>query len=127
MALGSLGPQTSPRSTALPASPRFLAAAIAIRILLVLGVLAAGDLGYTALAAVISAAGPGIGLIGGLDTMLRHLSFYVSVTLAAVTMVVGAVVVWREPRLNRPGVIIVVSGILSAASVALILLIHVLR
>lgn len=85
MALGSLGTQTSSTSTAVPASPRFLAA------------------------------------------MLRHFSFYVSVALAAVTMVVGAVVVWREPRLNRPGVIIVVSGILSAASVALILLTHALR
>lgn len=51
MALGSLGTPTNSTSTAVAATPRFLAAAIAIHILLVLGVLAAGDLGYTALAA----------------------------------------------------------------------------
>jgi hypothetical protein len=96
-------------------------------VLLVLGVLAAADLGFIALSALIYAVDPGVGLIGDFGAVLSYFTFYPSVTVAAITMVVGAVVVWREPRLNRLGVIIVLSGILSAAFVALILLPHALK
>jgi hypothetical protein len=102
-------------------------AKIATAILLGLAVLAAADLGFTALAVVLSTLNPRIGLIGDAGAVLSYFTFYPSVLVAALTLVAGALIAWRNPSLTKLGIAVVITGILSAAFVAVALLPHALR
>jgi hypothetical protein len=103
---------------------RFSALVIATTVVLVLAALSAADLGFIALAATVADIHPSIGVFGDFGAVLSYFTFYPSVFVAAITLVVGALVNWRAPQLHRRGVAIVVCGILSAAFVALALLPH---
>jgi len=116
--------------TAIPARRRFSIATIATGLVLVLAILAAGDLGFTALAVVLSTVNPRIGMIGDAGAVLSYFTFYPSVLLAALTLLAGALIAWRNPhnpRLTRLALAAVVTGILSAAFVAVSLLPQALR
>lgn len=113
--------------TASPRRRRFTIESVATSIVLGLAVLAAADLGFTALAVILSTVNPRIGLIGDLGAVLSYLTFYPSMFVAAVTLAIGALVAWRNPRLTRLGIAVVIAGILSAAFVAVALLPHTLR
>lgn len=102
-------------------------AKIATGVVLGLAVLAAADLGFTALAVLLSTVNPRIGLIGDAGAVLSYFTFYPSVLVAALTLLAGALIAWRNPRLTRLGIAVVITGIFSAAFVALALLPHVLR
>ena len=95
--------------------------------MLVLAILAAADLGFTALAVILSTVNPRIGLIGDAGAVLSYFTFYPSILVAAVTLLVGGLIVWRNPRLARLAFAVVITGIFSAAFVALALLPHALR
>ena len=113
--------------TAIHSRRRFSIAEIATGIVLGLAVLAAADLGFTALAAILFTVNPQIGLIGDAGAVLSYFTFYPSVLVAALTLVAGALIAWRNPRLTRLGIAVVITGILSAAFVAVALLPHALR
>lgn len=102
-------------------------AKIATAVLLVLAVLAAADLGFTALAVILSTVNPRIGLIGDAGAVLSYFTFYPSVLVAALTLIAGALIAWRNPSLTKLAVAVVITGILSAAFVAVALLPHALR
>ena len=95
--------------------------------MLVLAILAAADLGFTALAVILSTVNPRIGLIGDAGAVLSYFTFYPSILVAAVTLLVGGLIVWRNPRLARLAFAVVITGIFSAAFVAVALLPHALR
>jgi len=113
--------------TAIPLWRRIPIAKIATGVLLGLAVLAALDLGFTALAVVLSTLNPRIGLIGDAGAVLSYFTFYPSVLVAALTLLAGALIAWRNPSLTRLGIAVVITGILSAAFVAVALLPHALR
>jgi len=113
--------------TAIHSRRRFSIAEIATGIVLGLAVLAAADLGFTALAAILFTVNPQIGLIGDAGAVPSYFTFYPSVLVAALTLVAGALIAWRNPRLTRLGIAVVITGILSAAFVAVALLPHALR
>ena len=102
-------------------------AKIATTVLLGLAVLAAADLGFTALAVILSTVNPRIGLIGDAGAVLSYFTFYPSILVGAVTLLVGGLIAWRNPRLARLGFAVVITGIFSAAFVAVALLPHALR
>ena len=102
-------------------------ATIATGAVLGLAVLAAGDLGFTALAVILATVNPQIGLIGDAGAVLSYFTFYPAVLVAALTLLAGAVIAWRDPRLIRLGIAVVVTGILSAAFVVIALLPQALR
>ena len=102
-------------------------AKIATAVLLGFAVLAAADLGFTALAVILSTVNPRIGLIGDAGAVLSYFTFYPSILVGAVTLLVGGLIVWRNPRLARLGFAVVITGIFSAAFVAVALLPHALR
>ena len=102
-------------------------AKIATTVLLGLAVLAAADLGFTAFAVILSTVNPRIGLIGDAGAVLSYFTFYPSVLVGAVTLLVGGLIAWRNPRLARLGFAVVITGIFSAAFVAVALLPHALR
>ena len=95
--------------------------------MLVLAILAAADLGFTALAVILSTVNPRIGLIGDAGAVLSYFTFYPSILVAALTLLVGGLIVWRNPRLARLAFAVVITGIFSAAFVAVALLPHALR
>ena len=95
--------------------------------MLVLAILAAADLGFTALAVILSTVNPRIGLIGDAGAVLSYFTFYPSILVAAVTLLVGGLIVWRNPRLARLAFAVMITGIFSAAFVAVALLPHALR
>jgi hypothetical protein len=113
--------------TAIHARRRFPIAGVATGIILALAVLAAADLGFIALAVILFTVNPQIGLIGDAGAVLSYFTFYPSVLVAALTLLAGALIAWRNPRLTRLGVAVVMTGILSAAFVAVALLPHALR
>ena len=116
--------------TAIAARRRFSIpsiASIATGVVLVLAILAAADLGFTALAVILSTVNPRIGLIGDAGAVLSYFTFYPSILVAAVTLLVGGLIVWRNPRLARLAFAVVITGIFSAAFVAVALLPHALR
>ncbi|MFM9919089.1 hypothetical protein [Lacisediminihabitans sp. H27-G8] len=112
--------------TALSAWRRIPIAKIATGLVLALAILAAADLGFTALAVVLSTVDPKIGLIGDAGALLSYFTFYPSVLIAALTLLAGALIAWRNPDLTRLGIAVVITGILSAAFVAVALLPHAL-
>jgi hypothetical protein len=112
--------------TALPVGRRLPIMKIATVLLLALAVIAAADLGFTALAVILSTINPQIGLIGDAGVVLSYFTFYPCVLVAALTLLAGAAAAWRNPSLTRLGIAVVVMGILSAAFVAVVLLPHML-
>ncbi|MEC5169172.1 hypothetical protein [Glaciihabitans sp. GrIS 2.15] len=113
--------------TAIPVWRRIPIAKIATAVLLGLALLAAADLGFTALAVILSTVNPQIGLIGDAGAVLSYFTFYPSVLVAALTLIAGALIAWRNPSLTKLGIAVVITGILSAAFVAVALLPHALR
>jgi hypothetical protein len=111
----------------LSASTIATVATVATRAVLALAVLAAADLGFTALAVILATVNPEIGLIGDAGAVLSYFTFYPAVLVAALTLLAGAVIAWRDPRLIRLGIAVVVTGILSAAFVVIALLPQALR
>ena len=111
----------------IPAHRRFTIAGAATAVVLGLALIAATDLGFTALAVVLSTINPRIGLIADAGAVLSYFTFYPSVLIAAVTLAAGAFIAWRIPRVKRVGLAAVTSGVLSATFVVVALLPHVLR
>ena len=112
--------------TAIPARRRLPIAKIATGVLLGLAVLAAVDLGFTALAVILTTLNPQIGLIGDAGAVLSYFTFYPSVLVAALTLLADAIIAWRNPSLTRLAIAVMITGILSAAFVAVTLLPHAL-
>lgn len=109
------------------AQPRITVAGVAAVFVLGLGLAAAADLGFTALAVLLSVVNPRIGLIGDAGVVLSYFTFYPCVLVAAITMVIGALFARRVPRAKRIGRATVAAGVLSASFVLIALLPQALR
>ena len=94
---------------------------------LVFAVAAAADLGFIALAVILSIVNPHIGFIGDAGSVLSYFTFYPSVWVAATTLTLGALAVWRSEVHVKLALINVGLGVLSAAFVVTALLPHFLR
>lgn len=106
---------------------RFTAGKVVGWIVMVLAVAAAADLGITAIAVFVVTVAPAAQLVGDVGTVLAYFTFYPSVLVAALTLLVGALMAWRAPDVRRLARAIVATGILSAVFVALALIPQALR
>lgn len=101
---------------------RFTAGTVIGWIVLVVAIAAAADLGFIALSVLVVAIAPSAQLIGDAGTVLTYFTFYPSILVAALTLLIGALLVWRAPDARRLGRAVVRTGIVSAVFVALALI-----
>ncbi|MCU1585258.1 MAG: hypothetical protein JWM49_1814 [Microbacteriaceae bacterium] len=97
---------------------------VACGMALLVAVLATLDLGIIAFGAVAAAASSvndPTSLLVDLGAVLVYFTFYPAVFVAALTLMLGILVVWRRPDARQLGVALMAAGVLSAIFVVMIL------
>jgi hypothetical protein len=90
-------------------------------IALLFAVVATLDLGIIMAAALAAPLNGSSGLLVDLGAVLVYFTFYPAVFAAALTLLLGMLVVWRRPDARELGRALVAAGVLSAIFVALAL------